>query len=379
MQIGKPSRARARLLVALAIGLVGAGVASAGACNDVDTVDDGEVPAVLALSSSQCQSCLIKEGKLTCWGDAPGEEVTGGTPRQITLPGYPILVATAPDHACALVKDKGLYCWGQNDAGQLGVAIPEDPGMVLKQPQKSGVPSIATGLSAGAGFTCAIVSGAVKCMGGNIEGTLGNGDFSRSVEPVAVPGLSTVTDIASGYAHTCALDTAGDTYCWGANDNGQCGVDKDDTFTVDHATQVPIPKANKLMVGWETSCAFTDDGLYCWGRNNSGQFGDTMGGNDGLPRKVALDGYLDIKPGASRTFGLRQDGTVDYWGLELSAQGQPIPPTGIHGVNNLSQISGSANHGCGITGGSVFCWGDNTCHQLGGAPGDISAIPVRIL
>jgi alpha-tubulin suppressor-like RCC1 family protein len=304
--------------------------------------------------------------------------VTGGTPREVSLPGYPIMIATAPDHVCALVKDKGVYCWGSNDAGQLGVAIPDpDPAMVLKAPQKSGLPSIATGLSAGSGFTCAIVNGSVKCMGGNIQGTLGNLDFSRSVEPIAVPGLTTITQIGSGFAHTCALDTTGDTYCWGANDNGQCGQDKDEQ-TIDHALQVPIPKATRLMIGWETSCALTSDGTYCWGRNNNGQFGD-MDGNDGLPRKVALDGYLDIKPGASRVFGLRQDGTVDYWGLELTKMGQPVAPTGIHGVNNLSAISGGSNHGCGITGGQVFCWGDNTCHQLGGAPGDISAVPVRIL
>lgn len=378
MKTAKPSRARAPLFTALAVGAIGAGFALVGACNDVDTEDDGTVPSVIALTSSQCQSCLIKEGKLTCWGDAPGEEVTGGKPREITLPGYPIMIATAADHACALVKDKGLYCWGVNDAGQLGVAIPDDPAMVLKQPQKSGIPSIATGLSAGTGFTCAIVNGAVKCMGGNISGTLGNGEFSRSVDPISVPGLTTVVEIASGYAHTCAIDSSGDTYCWGANDNGQCGQDKNGALTQDHAVQVPIPKAKHLMLGWETSCAFTDDGLYCWGRNNSGQFGD-METNDGLPRKIALEGYRDIKPGASRTFGLRQDGTVDYWGLELSQMGDAVPPTGIHGVNNLSAISGGANHGCGITGGSVFCWGDNTCHQLGGAPGDISAIPVRVL
>ncbi len=378
----RPNGARPRIFAAVAVGSIALATTAlglGGGCNDIDTEDDGDgaVPATVALSSSQCQSCLIKAGKLTCWGDTPGD-VTGGTPREVTLAGYPTMVAVAPDHVCALVKDKGVYCWGQNDAGQLGVAIPDpDPAMVLKQPQKSGIPSIATGLSAGTGFTCAIVNGTVKCMGGNIEGTLGNGDFSRSVDPIAVPGLATITEIGSGYAHTCALDSVGDTYCWGANDNGQSGQDKNDEYTLDHAVKVAIPKASRLMIGWETSCAFTDDGLYCWGRNNSGQFGD-MNPNDGLPRKVALDGYLDIKPGASRTFGLRQTGTVDYWGLELLPMGEPISPSGISGVNNVSLISAGSNHGCGVTGGNVYCWGDNTCHQLGGVTGDIFDVAVLI-
>lgn len=361
-----------------ALSIVAAAVA-VGACNDIDTEDDGdEVPTTIAVSSSQCQSCLIKQGKLWCWGDSfGGDDVTGGAPREVALPGYPILVTVAPDHACALVKDEGVYCWGQNDAGQLGVAIPMDPGETIKQPQKSGLSSTATALTSGAGFTCAIVSNVVKCMGGNIDGTLGNGDFSRSVDPVGVPGLSSIKEIGSGYAHTCALDDIGDVYCWGANDNGQSGQDKNDGQTLDHAVKVMIPRATKLMIGWETSCAFTDDGLYCWGRNNSGQFGD-MAPNDGLPRKIALDGYVDIKPGASRTFALAQDGTADYWGLELSQMGEPVAPTKILGVNNISLISAGSNHGCGVTGGSVFCWGDNTCHQLGGAPGNISAVPVKI-
>src|SRR5205814_1569160 len=79
-------------------------------------------------------------------------------------------------------------------------------------------------------------SGAVRCWGRNTAGQLGDGrtdhqDCSAgdvgwqdcSPVPVAVSGLPDTTEVATGYAHSCARSGSGTVVCWGENDHGQMG------------------------------------------------------------------------------------------------------------------------------------------------------------
>src|SRR5688572_3924658 len=65
--------------------------------------------------------------------------------------------------------------------------------------------------------TCAVVSGAAYCWGGNTNGQLGNGGLSPAFAPTAVPGLSSgVSAISLGSKHACAVVNGG-AWCWGFN------------------------------------------------------------------------------------------------------------------------------------------------------------------
>src|SRR5215468_1055339 len=92
----------------------------------------------------------------------------------------------------------------------------------------------AASVFAGGYHTCAILSsGGVKCWGYNAFGQLGQGDtVNRGAAPgqmgSALPTLffpqnGPVKQLALGAYHTCALDSAGYTYCWGYNAYGQLG------------------------------------------------------------------------------------------------------------------------------------------------------------
>ncbi|MCX7958599.1 MAG: hypothetical protein N3B13_06080, partial [Deltaproteobacteria bacterium] len=86
-------------------------------------------------------------------------------------------------------------------------------------------------LSPGMFHTCALLSQKnIKCWGNNDSGQIGNGTTEESVsEPSDV--LDTGSDIkmiSAGGFHTCALRNTGRVLCWGRNDYGQLGNNNTD-------------------------------------------------------------------------------------------------------------------------------------------------------
>ncbi|MFN8632076.1 MAG: hypothetical protein U0838_17675 [Chloroflexota bacterium] len=80
------------------------------------------------------------------------------------------------------------------------------------------VPGITTAMAiaAGSSHACALLANAtVVCWGAGSKGQLGGGSFTGSNVPVAVVGLTGVTSIAAGGNHTCAVLATKLVKCWG--------------------------------------------------------------------------------------------------------------------------------------------------------------------
>ena len=150
-------------------------------------------------------------------------------------------VATGDEHACAILADGLVKCWGHNLVGQLGLGDTTTRGDQSGE-MGTALPSVAlgTGLTAvqivaGAYHTCVLLSdGRVKCWGSNGYGQLGLGDTSRRGDgpgemgdalPSTELGAGVVVDtLYAGGNSTCALTTTGRLKCWGANESGQLGL-----------------------------------------------------------------------------------------------------------------------------------------------------------
>jgi alpha-tubulin suppressor-like RCC1 family protein len=114
--------------------------------------------------------------------------------------------------------------------------------------------------------------------------------------PAAVTALGdTVTDVALGATHTCAVQKNGSLYCWGTGDSGQLGIGITGSETCGltakcESSPVEITALGKTVVqveaGGAHTCALTRDGVYCWGENASGQVGD---GTTASPKMAPSD------------------------------------------------------------------------------------------
>lgn len=198
---------------------------------------------------------------------------------------------------CARTESEVL-CWGSDEAGQLGTGDETHGECVFERNRAncsdvavplSGIDGARVRqLSLGQAHACALMTdGTVQCWGDNRGGQLGMGDTTQRTTPTEVPGLTGVRQIAAGANHTCVLLAEGGVRCWGLNQVGQLG----DGFT-DHAMRCrlgtdiydcsPLPVEVSgiddgvvLGAGRNHTCVIrATQEVWCWGENDKLQLGD---------------------------------------------------------------------------------------------------------
>jgi alpha-tubulin suppressor-like RCC1 family protein len=227
---------------------------------------------------------LDTDGAAWCWGAESegnlgvGLDRTGNT-RPLRVAG--LLDFTSIDvggnTSCGIVDPGDVWCWGNNEFGQLGNDSTEARSYV---PVKVAGGRSFSQISVGTFHTCGISLGAVYCWGRNTQGQLGIGATTpdSASQPVAALGALGITvRVAAGNTHTCSVNSAGETYCWGGNENGQLG----DGTTTPRTSGVLVQtdaRFTSITTGLLHTCAIQADGAwngatYCWGSNGSGRLG----------------------------------------------------------------------------------------------------------
>jgi alpha-tubulin suppressor-like RCC1 family protein len=202
---------------------------------------------------------------------SPVAVVGGHTFKSITTGGYT---------SCALDLAGRAWCWGWDAWGQAGDGADTQTEKRIPVRVAGGHQFIS--IAAGFGTTCAVdTRRRAWCWGSDAYGEVGDGESSQSHDsPVAVAGGRTVSAVAPGGEHACALDLQGKAWCWGRDYGGQVG---DGAANVADKT-VPVPVSGgralaAITAGTVHSCALDDSATaWCWGVDENGQIGDAEPG-----------------------------------------------------------------------------------------------------
>ena len=268
----------------------GSGELGDGSPHDFDSWAHGPVPVAGGLSFSAVSpgrdhTCgITTAGAAYCWGRntfgilADGGDGSGPyrtSPAAVVGKMTFATARTGDFHTCGLTAEGAAYCWGLNDAGQLG----DGTALALHQGRSSPVPVTGgmsfTTVSAGSRYTCAVTAdGGAYCWGDNRAGQLGDGTTTSRSSPTLVAGSLSFAAVSTGGGHTCALTPTGAAYCWGDNRAGQLG----DGTKTDQSSPVPVAGGlsfASVSTGFNHTCGVTTAGAaYCWGANDHGQLGD---------------------------------------------------------------------------------------------------------
>lgn len=118
-------------------------------------------------------------------------------------------------HACALFDTGRVACWGVNERGALGDGTTAEPASPLRAVWVDGLDGVAE-VDVGDGFSCARkTDGTVWCWGDNEKGQLGRETLSSSPRPVQVPGVTGVTDLAVNLSQVAVARGSNPVMVWG--------------------------------------------------------------------------------------------------------------------------------------------------------------------
>ncbi|MGK5085640.1 hypothetical protein WDW37_20310, partial [Bdellovibrionota bacterium FG-1] len=339
-----------------------------------------------------------------------GDNETPASAGFVDVGARAIQVAAGGLHTCALTKDGTVRCWGSDGNGQLGYGAPANNIGDTETPASApdvniGAFMYASQITAGGAHTCIIREGGVFCWGDNFFGQLGIGltanigDDEAAFNSGLVPLGKDAIQVVAGNLHTCALLKDHTVNCWGAGIRGQLGdatfvdVGDDEAVTGHTATLSAVPTSLFTGPSSDHTCALLENRglLNCWGKNVSGQLGlghanDVGGAAAGVP-VVGAD-VLSVSTGSLHTCALLVDGNIKCWGDNSSGQlgngndtdypaigddelidGVPIIALG--GDKSVKQIVTGDAHACALlSSGKVKCWGASPNGQTGYAGTD---------
>ncbi|MGO3702061.1 MAG: RCC1 domain-containing protein [Candidatus Saccharimonadales bacterium] len=239
-----------------------------------------------------------------------------------------VQIAGGNSHSLALDSDGKVYAWGLNDYGQLGnnsttsSAVP----VAVSAGSELGSKTI-TQISAGNVHSTAVASdGGAYAWGRNNHGQLGDGTNTDRSVPTFIFGAQTLVQVVAGDFHTVALDATGYTYAWGYNAQGQVGnnttTSRNTYANISFQGALTGKTIVKVAAGYYHSMAIDSDGnTYSWGMNNNGQVGNNSTTNTPTPVAVTsantpMQGkrIVGISAGYYNSMALSDDGLMYTWG-----------------------------------------------------------------
>jgi alpha-tubulin suppressor-like RCC1 family protein len=365
------------------------------------------VSITVAASANGTSVAPVVPGAVGGWGSNAHGQIGNnpGLPAAIDGLTQVVAIAGGNGHTLAARSDGSVWTIGGNFFGQLG--RPDGVGDIhargFSLAPIGGLDHVVA-VAAGAIHSLALKSdGTVWAWGGGDRGQLGDGVTRCSAcgqsTPTQVDGLSQITAIAAGTAHSLALSADGAVWTWGDNSSGQLG----DGTRQNRSRPVRVygvAGATAIAGGLFHSLVVAGGLVWSLGNNEYGQLGDRTIGATGFYGCCSADlfaqpvtglvGVVGVAAGATHSLAVTADGTAWAWGQAHYGQlGNGIKddwakhptPTSVSSISNVVAVASgaNANHSLALTrDGAVWSWGDNWAGQLGDGTRDRSAVPVAV-
>jgi alpha-tubulin suppressor-like RCC1 family protein len=213
------------------------------------------------------------------------------TPTQVSNLTSAVSLATSKYSTCVRLSGGSVSCWGRNEWNQSGSIATTTTFLTsptsVRLSSSTVLSSVADVKSDfGADAFCATTSGgALYCWGANNAGQLGRGSSTQSQYATIVSGSWTAVAVGSG--HTCAINTASEVRCWGFNSAGQV-TGGSSRANVSSPTLLATG-ATAVWTGLYASCLRTSAGaVRCWGYNGDYALSQTEPNLGGGPYEVTF-------------------------------------------------------------------------------------------
>lgn len=257
---------------------------------------------VTDISLGDGHACVIANGKPYCWGANGNGRLGDGTYNASNSPvavyqagvlnGVTVTsIASGSAHVCVAGSKSGasrVYCWGEGSVGNLGRNSTDDSNVPVEVSTTVGdmltknVQIMASGLSNRT--SCALTQSPdnkIYCWGDGSGGQIGNNNAANKLVPTAVISTGalsgkTIQNVYLGNLRACALDSNGESYCWGVKYTGSGNTNEvtaspDKVLTSGVLNGVAI---KDMGVGADRCAIGTNNRAYCWGINTYGEIGD---------------------------------------------------------------------------------------------------------
>ncbi|APR76197.1 regulator of chromosome condensation, RCC1 [Minicystis rosea] len=316
-------------------------VSVGGAGGDAVGGAGGEGGALVEARLSQgLPYCVVRHGAVDCY--VPPEGGAGIPPGLWHVPGIDdaVEVVCALEQTCVLRASGNVWCWGFNDHGQLGPAVP----LLTYTPVPTELPQVnVVKLATAMHALCGIEpSGQVICWGGGPFAPIGDPSVYGTQTPIDVSGVPDAIDLAMSADVACAVRAGGTVVCWGTH-TAPATVDG-----ISDAVQVAVhqPTYDPLS---PTACAVRADGtVVCW--------------SDGAVVPVAgLSGVVQLSGGVLETYVYAR--TIDGMVLRLAwadADMLAVTVTPFDISDAIDLAGGGTRAACALhADGYVACWDES--------------------
>ncbi|EGC30154.1 hypothetical protein DICPUDRAFT_95807 [Dictyostelium purpureum] len=221
---------------------------------------------------------ITTEGKVFTFGNGSFGKLGIGHTEDVRTPEevyslYGVVdIECGNDHTIVLDREKRVFTWGSASLGRLGLGKTSSqlkPANVNLRPLATGVFAVSVH-AGGASSGCVLSNGSLLTWGYNKYSQLGIETTVDQYTPQLVPFFSQhvqISDFSIGDRHMAAVDTNGELYTWGCNDEYQLGTGT--SFPERKPTSIKIKgfqQFKKVRCGGDYTSAVTQNNqLYIWG------------------------------------------------------------------------------------------------------------------